>query len=371
MDPLIGSALIKGGADLLGNVFNIGQQNKTNELNYKMFQEANQFAHNEAELAFNRQAQFTREMFDAENFYNSPIEQVKRLQEAGLSPFQFFQNGNGTWAASAQDVSSPMATSSVGNAMVAPSINTGEIFSLNGIANIMNAITDKKYKERLADKLVAEVDNLLADKDLKESQKNLNDTIRVINDLKAPYEIQNLCAEYYKSVAQKDLFKSEKLFNDMQVELGKLSKRKQELLMPFVTQTAQLELNRLRSEINRNTAAAEESRASAGYLSEQTATQRHLTAIADYEREYKTLDYGMKAKYIQDNWRKIIEQLDQSIDTSTMSDWEKYQEKKRLGKLYERLNNAKENSEFHRFGDDLFKYISSEIGINLSGNLSN
>ena len=112
----VGAALISGGADLMNNLFNLYSSNKTNKLNYKMFQEANKFAHDEAQLAFDRESQFAEKMFNAENEYNSPLKMLERLEQAGLSPFDYFSNGN-YMGASAQNVNSSAAVPGISHAM--------------------------------------------------------------------------------------------------------------------------------------------------------------------------------------------------------------------------------------------------------------
>ena len=46
--------------------------------------------------AFKRSAEFTREMFDATNAYNHPVQQMARLKEAGLNPALMYGKSGGT-----------------------------------------------------------------------------------------------------------------------------------------------------------------------------------------------------------------------------------------------------------------------------------
>lgn len=88
---------------------NIRMQRETNAQNYKMFQEANEFNANQADLAWQRQ----QDMFNMENAYNSPLEIVKRLEEAGINPQVAF-NGMTGMAASADGATPSGGASSAG-----------------------------------------------------------------------------------------------------------------------------------------------------------------------------------------------------------------------------------------------------------------
>ena len=118
MNPLLLPAAISAGAGLvngIANIFsnksankqNIALQRETNALNYKMFQEGNEY---------NRQLAF--DMFNAENEYNTPEAQVERMKQAGLNPAALSEglsasSGNG-------DASTPSSVSPPG--MMAPSV---------------------------------------------------------------------------------------------------------------------------------------------------------------------------------------------------------------------------------------------------------
>lgn len=61
-----------------GNILQVGMQNQSNK------------------RAFKRSAEFTREMFDATNQYNHPVQQMARLKEAGLNPALMYGKSGGT-----------------------------------------------------------------------------------------------------------------------------------------------------------------------------------------------------------------------------------------------------------------------------------
>jgi hypothetical protein len=79
MDPLIGGA-ISFGASALSSLFNNRSQRKTNQMNYKIMQEQNQF--NAQEAAKNRDWQ--EQMYQK---YSSVGSQVAQMRANGLNPF--------------------------------------------------------------------------------------------------------------------------------------------------------------------------------------------------------------------------------------------------------------------------------------------
>lgn len=71
MDPVTIAALISGGASLLGTGLNIFGQADANKTNLQIAREANK---NELML------------YNMQNEYNNPINQMARLRSAGLNP---------------------------------------------------------------------------------------------------------------------------------------------------------------------------------------------------------------------------------------------------------------------------------------------
>lgn len=128
----IGS-IISGAASL----FNIFNQNKQNRLNRQ---------HQQAENEKNRQ--FSVDMWNRQNEYNLPTNQMSRLREAGINPHLAYSNGT------------PMNTS---NAPASPtgigSLPAGEAAQLN-IGEIFNALMMK-----------AQIKNIDADTEKKKAEK--------------------------------------------------------------------------------------------------------------------------------------------------------------------------------------------------------
>lgn len=90
LNPLVAPAIISGAGSLLGGLFGAGGSVKaakyqlqaareTNQMNYQIAQENN---------AFNQR------MWEKQNAYNSPVEQRRRLEQAGLNPNLMMNGGS-------------------------------------------------------------------------------------------------------------------------------------------------------------------------------------------------------------------------------------------------------------------------------------
>lgn len=81
------AALISGAAGLLGGLFNRNSQEKYNDRMIRLQQETNQMNYrmNQENNEYNRRLAI--EMFNLENQYNDPKNQMARLRAAGINPF--------------------------------------------------------------------------------------------------------------------------------------------------------------------------------------------------------------------------------------------------------------------------------------------
>lgn len=82
-------ALIAGGASLLGSALGFGSQKKTNKANMELAKYQNEWQTQENEKAYQRNLQ----MWNLQNAYNSPTQQMARLRTAGLNPNLVYGNG--------------------------------------------------------------------------------------------------------------------------------------------------------------------------------------------------------------------------------------------------------------------------------------
>lgn len=93
----------------VGGVFNLIGNRQNNRANAKLAEQQNQWNVEQ----WNREADFTREMWNATNEYNDPSAQMQRLTDAGLSPWAAAQVMG---AGDAGSVSTPAGSPSVGYA---------------------------------------------------------------------------------------------------------------------------------------------------------------------------------------------------------------------------------------------------------------
>lgn len=82
-------AIIAGGASLLGSALGFGSQKKTNKANMELARYQNEWQTQENEKAYQRSLQ----MWNLQNEYNSPTQQMARLRTAGLNPNLVYGNG--------------------------------------------------------------------------------------------------------------------------------------------------------------------------------------------------------------------------------------------------------------------------------------
>ena len=82
-------AIIAGGASLLGSALGFGSQKKTNKANMELAKYQNEWQTQENEKAYQRNLQ----MWNLQNEYNSPTQQMARLRAAGLNPNLVYGNG--------------------------------------------------------------------------------------------------------------------------------------------------------------------------------------------------------------------------------------------------------------------------------------
>ena len=82
-------AIIAGGASLLGSALGFGSQKKTNKANMELAKYQNEWQSQENEKAYQRNLQ----MWNLQNEYNSPTQQMARLRTAGLNPNLVYGNG--------------------------------------------------------------------------------------------------------------------------------------------------------------------------------------------------------------------------------------------------------------------------------------
>lgn len=204
MDPTIGAALISGAGSLIGNLFGASSQNSTNKMNYRIFKEGNAFNREERIAAQNWQ----KEMLDYQNAYNTPLEQRKRMEDAGYNPYLSNVSPNLSAGAS----SSPQA-SAAGSPTMQP--YRPDMSGFQQIASML--FTDPLQKAQIG-KTNAEKDNI--------EQQTIGQVLEnafqhgTFNDRKKAIQLQNNLLEKQaeKVHAEKDLTVAETALANVNVK---------------------------------------------------------------------------------------------------------------------------------------------------------
>lgn len=106
---------------------------------------------------------FTREMFDKTNAYNTPLKQVERMRQAGLNPAQMY---GGAGSASVSSSSAKQPSNPENKAYQIPE---------NLLADIAQKLASAKLADSQADlNSSAKKDNIIADTTVKETNAELN-----------------------------------------------------------------------------------------------------------------------------------------------------------------------------------------------------
>ena len=180
------------GANVVGaaNAVMSGKTDKqTRKLNYKMFQEGNQFNAQQNQLA----RDYNTQMWNANNEYNTPANQMSRFEAAGINPYNAFsqiQSGNG------QQTSAPGAASSV----AAPSMPfhnpieqyiSGVSSSLDNALKVISVDRESKLTPSILEKSNQEARGAagVANKNLAEGIKEQNDLVNEPSRVAANYNL--------------------------------------------------------------------------------------------------------------------------------------------------------------------------------------
>lgn len=221
------------------NATNLQIAEEANEADYRKFLEANEFSHNEAQLAFDRSV----EQWKRENEYNSPLEQMKRFEEAGLNPQLAFMAGNGNGASFSN---SPSASSVSPPTSHVPELKAPYFEPFDIGQSFMNAIQGfAKAKKDSADAKKAGVETVFLD-------ESLNDRLRALESeadfkeqqsyLQSMFGYRERSAQVQESINKTALYaaeaklaekrgqteESQKLLNDALSELHKYQTKLQQ-----------------------------------------------------------------------------------------------------------------------------------------------
>lgn len=233
----LAGALVSG----IGSLFGLGSGNEAQkqfERQAQLQREAQAWQSNENQLSRSWQSDEAKAMrdwqhdewlsqFDAQNAYNDPSAQVKRLNNAGLNAAAMFgQNGStGNSAmpavAAAPSVPSPgMSSSPLGS--VALGRERQELLShIGNLASSLSQLPLNAANENRLNTLIAtELDNYQKQGKLTEAQTFYYNALEQLNSIHIPAKLKSEIALNLKKgelyIAQGDLYKAQKLLTDLE-----------------------------------------------------------------------------------------------------------------------------------------------------------
>lgn len=175
-NPLIAPAIISGAGSLLGGLFGAGGSVKaakyqlqaareTNRMNYQIAQENN---------AFNQR------MWEKQNAYNSPVEQRRRLEQAGLNPNLMMNGGSAGTAETAPtaDTSGVQQVPDIGSTIASGYQQFG-----NSLSNAASQIAGMVYNNALQQANVAKTNAEAQNADLQNQYDLLRNEFAAANFL--------------------------------------------------------------------------------------------------------------------------------------------------------------------------------------------
>lgn len=231
MDPF---SIVTSGISTLSNLFgNIASQNNAdnaNRLSVQLQRENNQFNHDEAELAYQRQI----DQWQRETGYNSPIEQVKRLQQAGLNPALLYGGYGPTNVAASSHVGSQASSASSGISPQLPTLMP--VFSGREFSDIAKGLVEAKktgldVKEASAT-LQSRIEAWRADAEMKATAAHLQSVYGEAlqqQQLAEGFERVTLLAEQAKNAAKEGLnIEADTYLKKMEAQLSDMQKQVKE-----------------------------------------------------------------------------------------------------------------------------------------------
>ena len=296
-------ASLAGG--LLGGVTNLIGNAMQNKAQAEEAQKARDFQREERDL----QNQWNLDMWNMQNEYNTPEQQMQRMVEAGINPSAAAQgiSGNGSTAGSVQGASNG---SGIKADVVNPLGGLGEAIgnSVNGMMAMRQGQADLALKEEQANAL--NLDNQIREKDLgiKSNEYEISESTKQDRIKEAKSMADKAFADKEISEQQRDLIKAtapfligkseqelEQLKND--VELGKAAIIEKNQIIDNLKE----EKAKITQTIKTLRAQERNYNASTSLMEEQAETQEKQQQILDLEVKAKEIDNRIKAQEEEKN----------------------------------------------------------------------
>lgn len=257
---------------------------------------------------FNRQAAWQEKMWNAQNEYNSPLQQINRLQAAGINPVASLYGGAaGGSAGNSQSLpSAPNPATGSSHSVSSPTslgyapLSVAQLFS--SIAQLKKANADagvsKAEEKRIKAKTGPEVEAVLAAADRDRATARAQQEQAALNNItaelqskfgsdKAVAEINKLVSESYQNYAQGNYEKAQTELTRVNEEIARLDWTYKSDALPTLLANLKLLGDVYRSEASRNYASASESYS-------QVAVNDEIRKLTYYKRLIERNNWNIK-----------------------------------------------------------------------------
>lgn len=311
--PLATAATISGGmstaSGIFGSIANARIAAKQRALQYKMFQQANQFNADQATLAYQRQVDEWNRQFKLTNQYNDPSAQMQRLSDAGINPYNAAQSVSPS--SSAMSVGSSSAPSSAAPPYDMPFANpvssffqsaqqglstalqvlqtTGDSASLNDRLSAISSNSDlSKYNAKFAlDTLPLRIEATnQANKALKVEDAN-RETIAMLRAMNIPEQVATELTEII-SARQQSVFA---------VKSSSLSVKEKETNLKYLDRQLDLTLQNLSADLNLKGQQAKQIKKALEYADRLYQSQLALQAAQAEQAHENAVDLRQTRSY--------------------------------------------------------------------------
>lgn len=314
---ILGAGLIMGGSTLLGSILGSRSNNSANKMNYQLGKETNELNYKMHQEDIQQQW----DMWNAQNEYNTPVNQAKRLQAAGINPQLAMQDGNlgmaGSmsvpagapaqrpadmkpydWSSALNQFGSQIASAVQMN--LESKMQAAEIRNKNASSALMEVDAQTRHQINMANLRKTMMDSSVSkwQRNLAKLQYNFEKRTEEMRFLQLQNQNKLLASQDEVNVAQADLTRWQKLSGELHDKLDiKADKR------------ASRQLNALLEQIHEQ---VEEINARTDLTQHQVATEVHRAISIQLENKGKVFDNAQKAVIYQYLEPKILSEINKN-----------------------------------------------------------
>lgn len=238
MDPITGSAVIAAGTNILGNLLGFGSQQSTNRQNLKIMRE---------------QQAWQEKMWNKQNEYNTPENQLSLYQDAGYNPLTALNAMSGN--------SSAGSVGTVQSAQMQATDFSG--FGQAGQA-IANAMLQKDLIQSQIDLNNANAGKSQAETDFTKLKGQIEQADLKIRQNMSEAELK----QYDANIAY---IKSQKAYVDAQKDMTESERKRFDLLTPLMVTLTEEQIQQVKAQIDLLKAQKNQTEAQAAYIRKMTA----------------------------------------------------------------------------------------------------